>query len=94
LVSYLTLRESQDGEGIKDFIGDLDATNRCYTSGLKKVRSLEQQLQVAFWIIMQGFGSGDWEAFDSAKNHKRQRRKRQSVTIQPRKVANAKIRIG
>jgi len=34
-------------------------------------------------------------AFDSAKNHKRQRRKRQSVrNRQTRNVANAKVRIG
>jgi len=37
-------------------------------------------------------------AFDSAKSHKRQHRKRQSVTAkresQKRKVANAKVRIG
>jgi len=32
-----------------------------------------------------------WGAFDSAKNHKRQRRKRQSVTA---KRENAKVRIG
>jgi len=34
-------------------------------------------------------------AFDSAKNHKRQRRKRQSVyNRQTRRVANANVRIG
>jgi len=33
-------------------------------------------------------------AFDSAKNHKRQRHKRQSRNRQTRKVANAKVRIG
>jgi len=33
-------------------------------------------------------------AFDSAKNHKRQRRKRQFVTAKREKSHNAKVRIG
>ena len=32
-----------------------------------------------------------WVAVISAKNHERQRRKRQSVTAKTRKVANAKV---
>jgi len=37
-------------------------------------------------------GSGlIWVAVISGKKHKRQRRKRQSVTAQTRKVANAKV---
>jgi len=40
------------------------------------------------------FGWDGWGAFDSVKNHKRQRRKRQSVTAKRKKGANAKVRIG
>jgi len=49
-----------------------------------------------FWIALE-LGNGKmWlftGAFDSAKNHKRQRRKRQSITAKRWKFANAKVRI-
>jgi len=38
--------------------------------------------------------NANWVAVLSAKNHKRQRRKRQSVTAKREKVANAKVGIG